>query len=76
VSEQTFETAALARIRKSEKTEIRVQVLEWEVRRTLDIRTWTMPRDADEHRPTPRGARIPLDGVPERIAALQTVCTS
>lgn len=71
-----FDTITLARVTVGARTEVRVQVLEWEGVRSLDIRTWSMPTNADEYRPTPRGARIPFDRVPDLIAALQTACIS
>ena len=71
-----FETVVLARIPRGERSEVRVQVVEWEGVRSLDMRHWSRGRDADDYRPTPRGARIPLERVPELIVALQTACTS
>ena len=66
-----FETIVLARIPRGERSEVRVAIVEWEGVRSLDMRTWNRVRDADDYRPTPRGARIPLDRVPELAVALQ-----
>lgn len=67
-----FEPITLARIPVNSRDEVRATVLEWEGRRSLDIRTWSLSRSSGEHRPTPRGARIAIEQVPELLAALQT----
>ena len=66
-----FEPITLARIPVNSRDEVRATVLEWEGRRSLDIRTWSLSRSSGEHRPTPRGARIPLERLPELADALQ-----
>ncbi len=65
------ETVELARIVTSYRTEVRVQVQEWDGRRRLDIRVWTMPNRVNRYQPTPRGVRIALEQVPELVAALK-----
>jgi hypothetical protein len=65
------ETVELARIVTSYRTEVRVQVQEWDGRRRLDIRVWTMPNRVNQYQPTPRGVRIALEQVPALVAALK-----
>jgi len=49
---------ALGEIRKSDSEVVRVEVVEWQESKAVDIRTFFLPEDNSEFLPTKKGVRI------------------
>ena len=64
------EGVTLARIRKSDRAELRVTAGRWKGRRTIDLRIWSMFEGSDEMRPSRKGVAIDASKLDALIEAL------
>lgn len=64
--------AELARIRKTDRAEVRVLVREWRGRRTIDMRIWFEPKGGGEWLASRKGFSVDASKLPDLIGALMT----
>jgi len=62
----------IATIRKSDRTEVRIEIGEFKEQPLVNIRTWVRARDSEEMIPTRKGVTVTPEQLPELIEALQT----
>ncbi len=61
----------IATIRKSDRTEVRIEIGEFKEQPLVNIRTWVRARDNEELIPTRKGATVTPEQLPKFIEALQ-----
>ena len=64
-------SSAVARIGKTARAELRVQVAEIGGRQTVDVRTWFVPKGSTEWVPSRKGVQIDASKLPLLIDALR-----